>query len=267
MEILCPGRRAGARRLPRSCDRKPGTTLGSVTVTFIGDVHGWSDRLDRVLAQTVGHLVFMGDLIDRGPDGPGVVARVRALCAAGRARCLLGNHEYALLRGLGHDGLGLPGDEDLFCAWRERFGGEALMASYGLGEDIAESDRESLRHALGDHLDWMATLPWVLDGVEEGGRRWIAVHAGLSEEPLAPQLDWLVHGWENDDGGPAHLFSKDWAHCVPCDLPADTCIVSGHTPVRRPLVVPQRILCDTSGGMPDRVLSAVVFPAGKVITS
>ena len=238
-----------------------------MTVTFIGDVHGWSDRLDRVLAQTVGHLVFMGDLIDRGPDGPGVVARVRALCAAGRARCLLGNHEYALLRGLGHDGLGLPGDEDLFCAWRERFGGEALMASYGLGEDIAESDRESLRHALGDHLDWMATLPWVLDGVEEGGRRWIAVHAGLSEEPLAPQLDWLVHGWENDDGGPAHLFSKDWAHCVPCDLPADTCIVSGHTPVRRPLVVPQRILCDTSGGMPDRVLSAVVFPAGKVITS
>lgn len=234
-----------------------------MTVTFIGDVHGWSGRLDRVLAQARGSLVFMGDLIDRGADGPGVLTRVRALCEAGRARCLLGNHEYALLRGLGHDGLGLPGDEGLFDAWSQRFGGHALMESYG----IAEGDREALRQALGDHLDWMATLPWVLEGEEAGGRRWIAVHAGLSEEPLAPQLDWLRHGWDNDDGGPAHLFSKAWTDCVPYDLPANTCVVSGHTPVRHPLVAPHRILCDTSGGMPDRVLSAVIFPAGKVITS
>lgn len=255
------------RRLPRSCDLPPVSTLGRVTVTFIGDIHGWSDRLDRVLAQVTGRLVFMGDLIDRGPDGPGVVARVRALCDEGRAHCLLGNHEYALLRGLGHDGLGLPGDPDLFDAWRERFGGEALMASYGLGNGDVDEDRDALRQVLGDHLDWMATLPWVLTGEEERGRRWIAVHAGLSEEPLAPQLDWLHHGWERDDGGPAHLFSKAWTHCVPCDLPTDTCIVSGHTPLRRPLIVPQRILCDTSGGMPDRALSAVVFPAGTVVTS
>jgi hypothetical protein len=241
--------------------------MGVVAITFIGDVHGWSDRLDSVLAQAHGPLLFMGDLIDRGPDGPGVVARVRALCTAGRARCLLGNHEYALLRGLGHAGLGLPGDAELFAGWRERFGGQALLESYGLGGGDGPDQREALRRALGDHLDWMATLPWVLAGEEEGGHRWIAVHAGLSEEPLAPQLAWLAHGWDHDDGAPAHLFSKAWTHCVPCDLPEDTCVVSGHTPVRRPLVAPQRILCDTSGGMPDRVLSAVVFPAGRVITS
>lgn len=233
-----------------------------MTVTFIGDVHGWSDRLDRILAQVAGPLVFMGDLIDRGPDGPGVLARVRALCDAGRARCLLGNHEYALLRGLGHERLGLPGDAGLFDGWRERFGGQALMASYGL-----DDERDALRRALGSHLDWMAALPWVLTGEEEGGRRWIAVHAGLGEGPLAPQLDWLRHGWAYDDGGPAFLFSKVWTHCVPCDLPADTCVVSGHTPVQRPLVAPQRILCDTSGGMPYRELSAVVFPSGAVVTS
>ncbi|NML17215.1 metallophosphoesterase [Azohydromonas caseinilytica] len=76
---------------------------------IVGDVHGEHEALCALLA-ALGYdaagthpqgrrLVFVGDLCDRGPDSPGVVARVRALVRAGRAVVLLGNHELNLLRG------------------------------------------------------------------------------------------------------------------------------------------------------------------------
>jgi hypothetical protein len=83
----------------------PGTPLD-----IVGDVHGEHETLCALLAaldyDDAGHhvegrtLVFVGDLCDRGPDSPGVVARVRRLVEAGRAVAILGNHELNLLRGL-----------------------------------------------------------------------------------------------------------------------------------------------------------------------
>lgn len=229
-------------------------------VTFIGDIHGWRDRLDRVLDQTHGELVFMGDLIDRGPESPAVLDRVHALCDGRRARCLLGNHEYTLLRALGWPGTGFEPDPRLFEAWKRSFGGQSVLDAYRV------KTAEALIDAMGHHLPWLASLPWVLRGVE-GERHWIAVHAGLGEDPVAGQLAQLERGWAGDDGHAAHLFNKAWAHCVPCDLPPRWCVVSGHTPVRQPLVLPQRVLCDTSGGLVDRHLSGVVWPEGRVIAS
>jgi hypothetical protein len=217
-----------------------------MAITFIGDVHGWRDRLDRVIESSIGEMVFMGDLIDRGPQVPAVLDRVRALCEGRRARCLMGNHEYTLVQ--------------LFEAWKRGFGGQAVMSAYGVRTP------EALTTAMGDHLSWMVSLPWILQG-QSDDRRWIAVHAGLSEHPWAEQVASLAKGWETDDGEASSLFNKAWAHCVPEDLPADTCVISGHTPVRQPLILPQRVLCDTSGGLPHRVLSGVVWPAGHVITS
>jgi serine/threonine protein phosphatase 1 len=232
-----------------------------VSVSFIGDVHAWSDRLDRLLARLDGPLVFMGDLIDRGPDAPGVLARVRALCAEGRARCLLGNHEYALLRSLGSERLALAGDPDFFAAWREGFGGAAVLAAYGVG------DADSLKAALGDALDWMAQLPWMLEG-EEGGQRWIAVHAGLAEErPFAMQLAELRAGWAAAEVAAEALFSKSRAFALPDDFPDDCTLVSGHVPLPQAYITGNRILCDTSGGQRFRALSAVVWPEGRVVSS
>src|SRR5687768_1592924 len=104
-------------------------------VTFVGDVHGWSDRLDRVLAKAEGVLVFLGDLIDRGPDAPGVLDRVHARCDAGTAFCVMGNHEYALVRGLGVPELGIPVQPGLYAAWAQRYGGDAVLAAYGVPDD------------------------------------------------------------------------------------------------------------------------------------
>jgi hypothetical protein len=232
-----------------------------VPVSFIGDIHGWSDRLDRLLAKLSGPLVFMGDLIDRGPDAPGVIARVRGLCESGRARCLLGNHEYALLRSLGCEQLELVGDDDFFEAWRDGFGGAAVLAAYGVG------DRHSLRGALEQTMPWLASLPWVLEG-EEDGKRWIAVHAGLADDrPTAEQIEQLRSGWKGPDMSGEALFSKSRAFSVPDDFPPDTCLVSGHVPLQQPFITPTRVLCDTSGGQRHRALTAVVWPECRIVTS
>lgn len=82
----------------------------------VGDVHGEMDALEALLAQlgydTHGHhpqgrtLVFLGDLCDRGPDSVGVILLVQRLVEAGRALCILGNHELNVLRGDAKDGSG-----------------------------------------------------------------------------------------------------------------------------------------------------------------
>ena len=80
----------------------------------VGDVHGELDALHALLGH-LGydadghhpdgrHLVFVGDLCDRGPDSPGVIALVRRLVESGRALATLGNHEINLLRGDRKDG-------------------------------------------------------------------------------------------------------------------------------------------------------------------
>lgn len=233
-------------------------------ITFVGDVHGYRDRLDALLPRCPGPLVFLGDLLDRGPDSRGVVRRVRALAEAGRAACVLGNHEYAMLRALGVPAAKIPACPDLFEQWYHGYGGAATLASYGVGADPAAA-----RAALGSDLEWLAALPWVLEG-RCGDRRWIAVHAGLSPEPLAPQLAALrqpAAAWAADADLPLELYCKHWVTTVPCDLPADTTVVSGHVPLEAVHLTAQRIVCDTSGGRPGRPLSAVRWPAGTVVTS
>ncbi len=51
-------------------------------------------------------LVFLGDLVDRGPDSPAVVELVKRLVEDGLAQCILGNHELNLLRDKSKDGNG-----------------------------------------------------------------------------------------------------------------------------------------------------------------
>lgn len=76
---------------------------------IVGDIHGEIDALESLLghlgyAADGSHtnnrrLIFVGDLVDRGPDSPAVLRKVRDLVQAGRAQCILGNHELNLLRG------------------------------------------------------------------------------------------------------------------------------------------------------------------------
>lgn len=78
-------------------------------VDVVADIHGEIDALRDLLGHLgydeVGvhpqgrRLVFLGDLVDRGPDSPAVVRVVSALLDAGRGQAVLGNHELNLLQG------------------------------------------------------------------------------------------------------------------------------------------------------------------------
>ena len=78
-------------------------------VDVVGDTHGEIQALHDLLAR-LGYrqdgthpegrrLVFVGDLTDRGPDSPAVIALVQRLVETGLAQCVLGNHDLNLLLG------------------------------------------------------------------------------------------------------------------------------------------------------------------------
>src|SRR3954469_22154959 len=100
----------------------------------VGDIHGRLDLLEKLLDRIHGDiaarsprkllLVFLGDLIDRGPNSAQVVERLRTYRHEGvRPIFLLGNHEEVLLRLVG-------GETDLIPGWL-RFGGAQCLESYG----------------------------------------------------------------------------------------------------------------------------------------
>lgn len=85
------------------------TTLNEPGYDVIGDIHGCADDLETLLDQ-MGYevcdgayrhpsrtAVFVGDLIDRGPDQLRVLQAVKAMVDAGSARMVLGNHEFNAL--------------------------------------------------------------------------------------------------------------------------------------------------------------------------
>ena len=121
----------------------------------IGDVHGELDALLSLMAR-LGydadgghpdgrHLVFVGDLCDRGPDSPGVIAQVRRLIENGSARATLGNHEINLLRGDRKDG------NDWF--WSEY---SARDAKYEPRVHLPADQREAV-------ISFLRTLPLALE--------------------------------------------------------------------------------------------------------
>lgn len=66
----------------------------------IGDVHGCFEQLEDVLTKwdkASQQLIFLGDLIDRGPDSKSCLERVCQLVREAGAVCLTGNHEWMFL--------------------------------------------------------------------------------------------------------------------------------------------------------------------------
>ncbi len=125
----------------------------SVRTIVVGDVHGCLDELDELLRLVelrpgFDRLVFVGDLLDRGPDPVGAVRRARELGAAS----VLGNHEDKHLRWARH--------ED----WRRRDPTHRNPLRPFSPERLAQ--HESLSD---DDLAWIASLPTVLRLVGEDG--------------------------------------------------------------------------------------------------
>ena len=180
----------------------------------IGDVHGCLDLMERILARIDADdhargpaetmLVFLGDLVDRGPDTAGVVASALELRRSGRSvRFIKGNHEETFLRALE----GREGEMKFFT----RIGGQETILSYGVDEhDYAAADYEGLRTlALSkvptDHRAFLANFERF---VEVGD--YLFVHAGIRpgvalDEQKGSDLRWIRETFLNHTADHGHM--------------------------------------------------------------
>lgn len=176
-------------------------------VYAIGDIHGRSDLLDKLLMQIVADdhtrdkaattLIFLGDLADRGPDSKGVIERMMKLDAIGGSiHFLSGNHEDLIIRGWN-------GDTKL-APVLNRAGVRETLASYGVPEETYDALSYDeiipvLRQAIPeDHIDFLRSFAdWHRIG------DYLFVHAGIRPgipvEDQDPQdLHWIRREFTDD---------------------------------------------------------------------
>jgi protein phosphatase len=231
----------------------------------IGDVHGCRAELAALLADlgyelsrdaggrvTSAHhdgrrAIFVGDLVDRGPDTPGVLRLVMGMVAGGDALCVSGNHEAKLLRALR---------------------GRDVQVSHGLAESLAQLAAET--------AEFRAEVELFLDGlishyVLDGGRL-VVSHAGLTERLQGRASrrvrEFCLYGQttgETDEYGLPVRYP--WAQ----EYRGKAMVLYGHTPVPAPEWLNNTLCLDTGcvfGGRltalryPERELASV--PAAAV---
>jgi len=241
--------------------RKPNrTNKKSETGPFdlVGDVHGCFDELLillKLLGYRVSHgghefevyhpdgrkLVFLGDLVDRGPKTPLVLRLAMAAVKSHDAFCLSGNHDAKLVKALQ---------------------GHKVSLTHGLAESMLQLEPESEKFRA-EVAEFLNSRPshYVFDG-----GRLVAAHAGLREE---------MHG---RDGGKVRMFCLygettgetdefglpvryPWAD----DYRGRAMVVYGHTPIVEPKWQ-NNTLCIDTGCVFGGTLTALRYPEKEIVS-
>lgn len=213
----------------------------------IGDVHGRLDLLRILLGKIEAHsaarpcdreyMIFLGDVIDRGPDSRGVIEYLmQAKASLPNPIFLAGNHEEMLLRVLHRDATSVHD-------WLAH-GGAEFVESYGLDPATLDAmlppDAAAAIRAMVP-IDHLAFLNDFADSFKVG--EYFFAHAGIRPGvPLAEQAIQDLH-WIRED------FLRSSVR-----FPA--MIVHGHTISEGPDEQPNRIGIDT-GAYRNGVLTAL----------
>jgi serine/threonine protein phosphatase 1 len=228
----------------------------------VGDIHGRVDLLEHLLAKIHADLqrrparktllVFVGDLIDRGPSSAQVIERLRCYRRDGvKPVFLLGNHEEVLLRVL-------AGDASIVESWL-KFGGVQCLQSYGvtlarLRGRSAEEIIEIVRAAVPpEHVDFLETF---VDSCRFGD--YLFVHAGIRpgiavDQQSQSDLRWIRDPFLYDESD--HGFVVVHGHTI-CDevderpnrIGIDTGAYRSGILTALAIQGTERWLLDTSGG-------------------
>jgi protein phosphatase len=224
---------------------------------IIGDVHGCFAELEQLLhelgyedfASEQGRgarhpagrrAVFVGDLVDRGPDTPAVLRLVMNMVAAGTAYCVAGNHELKLAR---------------------KLAGRDVKISHGLAESLAQLEAEpaEFRAAAARFMDRLISH-YVFDG-----GRLVVAHAGLKQEMhgrgSAEVRSFCMFGettGETDEFGLPVRYN--WA----ADYRGQAMVVYGHTPVPVAEWL-NNTLCIDTGCVFGGALTALRYPEREII--
>ncbi len=219
-------------------------------IYVIPDIHGQRAMLGDALARidadggARARVVFLGDLVDRGPDSRGVIDTVLAGQAEGRDWVVVkGNHDDYVTRFLEHgDAYASKGHPDL--PWTApRLGGDTTLASYGVateGREMADILADARATIPKAHRDFIAGLPFFHEEDEL-----LFVHAGIRPGvPLTRQspddLMWIREPF------------LSWP------APHPWLVVHGHTALDHPRHYGNRVNLDGGAGW-DRPLCAAVF--------
>ena len=230
---------------------------------IIGDLHGCFDELVELLTQ-LGYsvekqsnvpgslaysvkppegrkVVFLGDLVDRGPKIPEVLRLVMSMVQAGTALCVPGNHDIKVMR---------------------KLRGKDVQITHGLADSLQQLDKESpeFRVQVSDFLDELVSHYVLDDG------KLVVAHAGMKEEMQGrgsgKVRDFALYGettGETDEFGLPVRYN--WA----AEYRGRAVVVYGHTPVPQPDWLNRTINIDTGcvfGGN----LTALRYPEKELVS-
>ncbi|GLV59984.1 polynucleotide kinase-phosphatase [Dictyobacter sp. S3.2.2.5] len=229
---------------------------------IIGDVHGCFDEL-CLLLQRLGYVVeqhndgeeprfqvthpegrkviFLGDLVDRGPATPAVLRLVMDMVASGSAFCVPGNHDAKLLR---------------------KLKGRDVSLKHGIVETLQQLELESpeFKQRVLAFIDKLISHYVLDDG------KLVVAHAGLPEAMQGrgsrAVREFTLYGettGETDEFGLPIRYN--WA----ADYRGRSMVVYGHTPVPEPTWLNNTINIDTGCVFGGR-LTALQYPEKELVS-
>jgi protein phosphatase len=222
---------------------------------IIGDIHGCLGELQTLLDQ-LGYLpddqagrrhpagrkvVFLGDLVDRGPHIAGVLALAMKMVAAQTALCVPGNHEMKLLR---------------------KLRGRDVKLTHGLAETMEQLDREpaEYRKQVADFIDDLVSHYVLDDG------KLVVAHAGMQQtmqgRGSGAVRQFALYGettGETDEYGLPVRYN--WA----AEYRGRATVVYGHTPVPEPEWLNNTLCVDTGCVFGGR-LTALRYPEKELVS-
>jgi len=225
--------------------------LSTVDLWVVGDVQGYSEPLRRVLRERglidesacwtgrSATLAVVGDLVDRGPDGIGVINLLMELQREANVQVLIGNHDVLLLAA------------HRFPDFRDDFlSGGGLLSDLDLLTD--------------EQVEWLSHLPAILrleDSVLVHADAMFYLRYGRSVDEVNANLRAILEGDELEQWRALlDEFSEHRAFLNSANVDAfqqtygGGVIIHGHTPIARMLQVP-----------PEAVTHAHVYQAGRCV--
>ncbi|MGI4867053.1 MAG: polynucleotide kinase-phosphatase [Janthinobacterium lividum] len=186
-------------------------------------------------------VLFLGDLVDRGPASPQVLRLVMSMVRDGLALCVPGNHDIKLLRHLN---------------------GKNVTVNHGLGETLAQLEAEpaAFKEQVRLFLDGL-TSHYVLDG-----GRLVVAHAGMPEA-MQGRGSGAVRSFAlfGETTGEIDEFGLPVRYAWAADYRGRATVVYGHTPVPEPEWLNNTIDIDTGCVFGGR-LTALRYPERALVS-